>query len=218
MSNNKTPIKRGKYKKYLWDSTQKIPKSTVSDQRKKLKASDINEHQVPVRQNETPAYSSDPNFEISYEDETTTYNLDTNLDILNDDEQTSQNHSNVLNEDNEISLLNENNETSRTEECMSDFIEAISSDDVTQTELVTAYIAAFFNGRTTQTSLSDFIKLSNITSQVKLPTSFDGLKNIVVGKNNSLVYSKTWFCNVCIKPITSLNHRLDRHCPICKTK
>lgn len=89
----------------------------------------------------------------------TTYNLD----ILNDDEQTSQNNSNVLNEDNEVSLLNENNETNHTEECMSDFIEAISSDDVTQTELATAYIAAFFNGRTTQTSLSDFIKLSNIT-------------------------------------------------------
>ena len=81
-----------------------------------------------------------------------------------------------------------------------------------------AYMAAFYNGRTTQESLRDFIKLSNITSPVQLPASFDGLVNLVVGKNNSLKYNKTWFCNSCIKPISGLSQRLERACPTCETK
>jgi len=78
-----------------------------------------------------------------------------------------------------------------------------------------AYMAAFYNGRSTQESLRDYIKLSNITSPVQLSASFDGL--VVVGKNNSLKY-KNWFCNSCIKPISGLSQRLERACPTCETK
>ena len=100
---------------------------------------------------------------------------------------------------------------------MSDFIDALDS-EITKTDLATAYLAAFFNGRTTQDSLTDFLKLSNITYNIKLPVSFDGLKELVVSKNNSLVHSKIWFCNTCIKPISTLENRFERMCPICKTR
>ena len=85
-------------------------------------------------------------------------------------------------------------------------------------EIAAAFLAAFYNGRTSQSSLTDYLKLSNIYSTIKLPTSFDGLRNLIKDDTSELNYEKTWFCGTCQKLIANLNNRFQRSCAICKTR
>jgi len=106
-----------------------------------------------------------------------------------------------------------------TESIFEDFVKAIDSETINETDLATAYLAAFFNGRTTQDSLSDYLTLSNISSKIKLPTSFNGLTNLVFGgQKSTLDYEKYWFCNSCVKKVDSLSDRHQRSCPSCKSR
>ena len=89
---------------------------------------------------------------------------------------------------------------------------------ISQAELSAAFLAAFYNGQTTQSSLSDFLKLTNIFSSVKVPTTFDGLKRIIQGKTPDLTYTKSWFCGTCLKKSSQLNNRLQRNCDKCRTR
>jgi hypothetical protein len=65
--------------------------------------------------------------------------------------------------------------------------------------LAAAYLTLFFKGKLTQRALSATIELGNLTSPVKLPTSFDGFVNKIT-KNDAHKhernhdYDKTWFC------------------------
>ena len=52
--------------------------------------------------------------------------------------------------------------------------------NITPSDLSAAYLAAFFNGIKTQASLSDYLTLSNLTSNIKIPTTFDGLTNFLI--------------------------------------
>ena len=75
----------------------------------------------------------------------------------------------------------------------------LTDNKITKKELAAAYLVAFFNGTVTQTSLKDFITLSNITSSdIKLPTSFDGLAKVLMGVKSVYDYRKKWFCGVCL--------------------
>ena len=56
----------------------------------------------------------------------------------------------------------------------SDFIEVISSFETNQIDLAMAFMADSLNSRITKSSLSDFTKTPNITSQFKLTVSLDG--------------------------------------------
>ncbi len=90
--------------------------------------------------------------------------------------------------------------------------------EILKEDLAAAYLAAFYSGKTSQTSLTDYLKLSNIYSQIKLPTTFDGLKNLVQGKSCDFQYDKTWFCGICLKSFKSLSTRFQRSCNVCKTR
>jgi len=92
--------------------------------------------------------------------------------------------------------------------------------EINKEELSAAFLAAFYNGQTTQSSLSDFLKLANIFSPIKIPTSFDGLKHIIQTKTKSpdLTYVKSWFCGTCLKKLTKLDSRLQRNCDICRSR
>jgi hypothetical protein len=79
-------------------------------------------------------------------------------------------------------------------------------------------LAAFYNGRTSQSSLSDYLKVTNIFSPIKLPTNFDGLKSKIKGKTRDLDFTKSWFCGTCLKSIKTLNNRLQRSCDACSTR
>jgi hypothetical protein len=60
----------------------------------------------------------------------------------------------------------------------------INKPDVTKEELA-AYLTVFYDCNLTQSGLSTIIKLSNITSGIKLPTNFDGLLNLLTSLNCS---------------------------------
>ena len=94
----------------------------------------------------------------------------------------------------------------------------LRDEEVNEQELSAAFLAAFYNGQITQSSLSDFLKLANIFSPVKIPTTFDGLKRIIQGKRPDLTYTKSWFCGTCLKKFSRLNDRLQRNCEFCKTR
>jgi hypothetical protein len=90
---------------------------------------------------------------------------------------------------------------------------------IKQEELAAAFLAYFYNGtRTSQSSLSDYLKLSNISSPIKLPTTFDGLSSLLINKTTKLKYVKSWFCCFCLKTIDKLNDRYQRNCPTCHSK
>lgn len=90
--------------------------------------------------------------------------------------------------------------------------------DITKEELAAAYLTLFFESKITQEALTTIIKLSNITSAIKLPTSFDGLLNILTNKDILVDYQKSWFCGNCLKHISSLESRLQRICLKCNTR
>lgn len=66
------------------------------------------------------------------------------------------------------------------------------TNEISREDLVAAYLTAFFDGRITQSALSNFLCISNITSEVKLPTSFDGLINLLIGTDNYKAFKKTY--------------------------
>ena len=61
-------------------------------------------------------------------------------------------------------------------------------------------------------------ELANVTSSIKLPSSFDGLLNILVNKKDLIDYNKTWFCGYCLKHFQVLENRLQRSCSKCNTR
>ena len=99
-----------------------------------------------------------------------------------------------------------------------DFSDLIITEDITKDELAAAYLTLFFDAKVTQTALATTIKLFNITSSIKLPSSFDGLLNILVNKSDLLDFKKTWFCGCCLKLITALENRSQRLCSKCNTR
>ena len=64
--------------------------------------------------------------------------------------------------------------------------EHLQSNNITVVELAAAYLTLFFKGKLTQTALSAAIELSNITSTIKLPTTFDGLVNKIINSKTIL--------------------------------
>ena len=78
--------------------------------------------------------------------------------------------------------------------------------------MAAAYLTLFFKGKFTQSALSTAIELSNISSPIKLPTSFDGLLNLITNKKTLVEYEKTWFCGYCLKSFLRLDNRFQRLC------
>jgi len=95
----------------------------------------------------------------------------------------------------------------------------IASTAINKEELAAAFLASFYSGRTTQASLKDYLELSNIYSNIKLPTSFDGLANILFENKKKFIHKKIWYCGVCLKKFEK-NHvnQNSRTCETCKTR
>ena len=87
---------------------------------------------------------------------------------------------------------------------------------VSREEQAAAYLTLFFKGKLTQTALATAIELSNITSSVKIPTSFDGLLNIISNKANLAEYDTTWYCGFCLICIPDKDlPAFQRECSVC---
>ena len=67
-------------------------------------------------------------------------------------------------------------------------------------------------------ALKDFITLSNITSNIKLPSSFDGLAKLLMKSEQTKIYTKSWFCGVCLTTFNNLDNRFQRSCEKCQVK
>ena len=203
------PKFRGKYKQYNWNNEKEIPLRT-EQRRNQQRISKLPENSnVVVNKNSTFQEYNSFIFETDLNNETDLItNTSTNFDHESDQsiiEEIISSDKYDLRKDVEENVFD-------------DFIEANSTGVINQNDLATAYLAAFFNGRTTQDSLKDYLRLSNFSSQIKLPTTFDGLSQLVVGKKNSVKFEKSWFCNTCTKQIKSLHNRLQRSCPFCKSR
>ena len=201
------PKQRRKYKEYLWNNQKTVPKSTKYF---KLRQDSVANGENTVRPEELnnvnnenilpPSNAGESSFEFSNNHQD--YHLEGD-DNDSEEEITSNKYDYVNANDNDF---------------LPDLVEALSSSEITKNDLAIAYLSAFFNGSTSQDSLSDYIKLSNFTSHIKLPTTFGGLSNLVIGKKQQLNSNKSWFCNTCIKEIKSLDSRLQRSCSTCKSR
>lgn len=89
------------------------------------------------------------------------------------------------------------------------------TNEISREDLAAAYLTGFFDGRITQSTVSNFLSISNITSEVKLPTSFDGLINLLIGTANYKKFKKAYYCSNCLSTIETLNSRYQRVCEKC---
>ena len=214
---------RGKYKQYVYDPYIKMPKQTKHNILKSSPQININKSNL----DKTPTFE--------YNNSDTGNALNFNLDIDNSlNDYPTPNLDNpgiskdfvtmkVIEDDEDEANFNKYNNNSNDDDEEDDFISELtnayqSDEEINQKDLASAYLSAFYSGRTTQSSLSDYLKLSNITSQIKLPTSFNGLRDIVMGKNELLTYSKSWYCKNCVKTFQTLDSRHQRLCKFCSTR
>ena len=93
----------------------------------------------------------------------------------------------------------------------------LHDEEITREELSAAYLAAFYNCGSTQRTLTNFLQLHNISSSIKLPTYFSGLINIIDENFTDLNYVKSWYCGTCMKKFNQLKGRFQRECEICDT-
>jgi hypothetical protein len=204
--------KRGRYKKYLLDEAKAIPKSTIYYQNQNNNQDDY----ISTNLNRVLTAS---NIRSEYE------NFEPCEPLINENLNSiiSTNHSLLYIDETNVNPLRNSEEISHEADTFDDDFNPILSDILSDNNLViedlaAAYLAAFFNGRTSLQSLNDYLKLSNIYSPVKLPTTFNGLKNLISTNTDNLIYEKSWFCGTCLKHFTQLISRLQRTCEYCKTR
>lgn len=142
--------KRGEYKKYLYDSNIEMPKSTHY---KKIKTF----HQKPS------------NNENDDEQQSTSENTNNINNDINFDNTSHQMHFERDNKLEDIVNYSDNSDEVQIENDETNEIEEISDcNAITQEELTAAFLVSFLNGRTSQSSLSDYLKLSKISSPIQI--------------------------------------------------
>lgn len=207
---------RGSYRKYLYNPTFKIPRSTLFCQNKTI--NDI--FQAPRPDNNNLIENQNSNESITA---TLAPFYFTEIDDRpnNGDDTQTISLNNSLDEESEIQGSHDNYTDDHLYEepdLLTDLSKAFdSSEEITANDLAAGYLAAFFNGKTSQASLTDYLILSNITSTTKLPTTFDGLIKNLIGKNNTLNYTKSWYCPICMTSHSKIDCR-QRQCKKCETR
>ena len=215
-----------RYNMWKCDENVKKPKSTYYLHLKKEKERLLREQQFQSSDNNNPIQLL-----ISEEIELTENNLSVESSELN--------HNSLLNTI-QTFVSNESTESEVTNcrilyETSSDYVNSVINDEesneiydiiesnketITKDELAVAFLAAFFDCKIPQKAFSNFLKLSNITSSIKLPTDFTGLRNLLFTKEQveNLKPSKSWFCYVCYKSYEKLSDRTERLCPECSAR
>jgi hypothetical protein len=199
-------MEKRKYKQYLSNPNLNMPSSTYySKYSKKYKFNQrLNETTQVLNENIDQLNENSSNNELN----------DNHLDSLNENQnfEVNSNENTTNNELNNEEQLTQN-QSSET----NDLNNFLNNDSITEEELAAAYLAAFYNGRVTQKSLTDFLTLSNINSTIKLPNNYSGLISLLNSKNKELQFEKSWFCGVCQKQYDKLDNRFQRLCATCKT-
>ena len=207
------PLKRGRYKQYLWNKDAKIPKTTYY-----RNTHDGDQHQnfqkefSPVT---NLAKTSDENCQIEdfYESDSIETLVENAADEINNNSNDNLNLIDSLVNDN---ILYDNNESEDVFD-ENELNNLFSSNNINKEDLSAAYLTAFFNGRISQKSLKDFIMISNISSEIKMPSNFDGLAKVLIGTEYIYKYIKSWFCGVCLETFKEVD-RFQRMCNKCNVK
>jgi hypothetical protein len=195
---------RGPYKRYLYDSKIKVPRSTLHLQKKKrlniTEENELNQNYQTSQMNIDEPLSSE--FENSssssasseFESNDCASDLETNSsrpDIESKKEK-----------DKNLSLL------TRKAYC-------------NEYELAVAMMTLFFKTKMTQTALSLNIKFFNmISTDLKLPANFDSVAKIISkDKQDYICYETKYFCERCQQETRiDQKRKKERVCDICKKK
>jgi len=196
--------RRGRYKAYILNSSLEIPVSTRNDHR------------------HAQVFNQEASTSFHYPSNAST--IITHFNQTDESVPTQAQNSEEIHQTNDsVDSIENLSDTENAEDDPSDSLadelsSFVSNDEITREELAAAYLAAFFNGKTTQSSIKDFLQLSNITSNIKLPTTFDGLVKLLIKEQLNFIELKSWFCGTCLKKIPKLKDRFQRECDICKSK
>ena len=189
MSKVKKP--RGKYKQYAWNSSVSVPRSTICGNKKQIASPYIQRHEY-VQSSCNNITACDSPINVSTNDVPTRIDDTTVSDAMFND-LLGENRSPVFSDD-EINSFNKyRNESGNDDDvCLFNELGAALNNlnNILPSDLSAAYLAAFFNGSTSQNSLSDYLTLSNITSIIKIPTTFNGLTNLLIGNKINLGYEQ----------------------------
>ena len=178
------PKLRGKYKRYLYDESIKIPETTLRRLNKNTIQSNETVHTIKNLDSTATIDSPIMNVQSSMNnndslDEAIINTIDLPIDNAQAEVILKINISyfyankylfflSKLINDN----LNTNDDKDTDENSFNELADLIENKDISREELAAAYLAAFFSGKLTQTALSTFLKLSNLTSKTKLLESF----------------------------------------------
>ena len=226
---------RGPYKRYLYDDNVSIPDRTRYDHLSQIKKQALidNNQFLINNQDSSPKLSAASNLittsvvnqnhhviiECDNNQQPPASTLD-NTSIVNqlDDDDDDVNEKTIVNDENEDDHSINNKSYDSSSESDID-LNLNETGAVNKEELAAAFLASFYSGRTTQTSLKDYLELSNIYSSIKLPTSFDGLSNILFENKKKFIHKKIWYCGVCLKKFSNeqIKNR-TRSCETCKTR
>ncbi len=168
---------RGKYKQYLFNKNINVPK-TSKWRAKKDKESQSTSNQFHFTEEQiiesTNQHQFDPNLVQKSKEIIDNSSDDLEFESENENENTNVISSAEFESENE----NDNQNDDSNEEINEELNSFILNKEISKEELEAAYLAAFYNGATTQKTLTDFLQLSNLVSSVKLPTTFTGLTKI----------------------------------------
>jgi hypothetical protein len=187
---------RGPYKKYNFDESVSMPSSTLRHKKRKLNNLEENECSLPPVNSVIQPVEDyvDSNISIFYQPE--------HPPVLNT----------LENEFNETDNVDE--QTQKIQDCVDEVFMHFSEEE----EIAAALLTIFYCGGLTQFCLAMVTRLFNILSKFKVPTTFDGLSNLLHKKSDKHEeYSKKWFCKICQVEVT-IQDRFQRDCKTCLTK
>lgn len=171
-----------KRKQYLFDSSVKISPRTYYRNISKTKKARF-----------APQIDIEPLGIPTIQDNIESIDIQSNI-IQSIDDQTSVNRSSEnQSSDNQFGDIQDNFSF------FQELNEVFQNETVTKEDLAAGYLTAFYNGRDSQKSLSNYLCLSNIGSSIKLPCNYNGLKSFLNKNKKKVNFEKTWYCGVCQK-------------------
>ena len=134
----------------------------------------------------------------------------------------SYNNNDNNNDDNQNVNENLSDNTNRNDiEEGDDIFDSMNLNELNKQELVVAILTVFYKGKLTQTALRLILKLINIVSPIKVPTTFDGLKGVLMeNEQKELSFNKTFYCDMCFTKsnVKEMENRFERACNKCKSR
>ena len=119
----------------------------------------------------------------------------------------------------DIELSESDDDTTDKKKDTLDLKKTISNISNNKEEQAALYLSCFYSGRNTQSSLTDFIEAVNFQFKTEIPTTFDGLCDIIFGRKRKFAKQKIYFCIFCLKTINlNQNERIRRTCPNCQSR